>query len=193
MQESRSAKDVEQLLGRVLRMPYAKARKHPVLNQAYAHITARSFGEALHSIQDNLVNNMDFDPMDAALALQSQPAGNNSLFNDESDGSGGTAPSQPSMSVPLPVMPQTPVPAELQDKIEIRPTQSGSTVLIHGEMTQEVEDFILTGVPKKRKRPAKAVLTGATGYSAGRATRQGSSSPTRFTGQSAITFSTCRR
>ncbi|MGY3949593.1 hypothetical protein, partial [Aeromonas allosaccharophila] len=29
------------------------------------------------------------------------------------------------------------------------------------------------------KRPAKAVLTGATGYSAGRATRQGSSSPTR--------------
>lgn len=50
MQESRSAKDVEQLLGRVLRMPYAKARKHPELNQAYAHITARSFGEALHSI-----------------------------------------------------------------------------------------------------------------------------------------------
>ena len=46
---------------------------------------------------------------------------------------------------------------------------------------------------KNRKRPAKAVLTGATGYSAGRATRQGSSSPTRFTGQSAITFSTCRR
>ncbi|WP_434471649.1 DEAD/DEAH box helicase [Aeromonas veronii] len=151
MQESRSAKDVEQLLGRVLRMPYAKARKHPELNQAYAHITARSFGEALHSIQDNLVNNMGFDPMDAALALQSQPAGNNNLFNDESDGSGGAAPSQPSMSVPLPVMPQTPVPAELQDKIEIRPTQSGSTVLIHGEMTQEVEDFILTGVPKKHQ------------------------------------------
>lgn len=44
-----------------------------------------------------------------------------------------------------------------------------------------------------RKRPAKAVLTGETGYSAGRATRQGSSSLTRFTGQSAITFSTCRR
>lgn len=44
-----------------------------------------------------------------------------------------------------------------------------------------------------RKRPAKAVLTGATGYSAGRATRHGSSSLTRFTGQSAITFSTCRR
>lgn len=48
-------------------------------------------------------------------------------------------------------------------------------------------------IPLERKRPAKAVLTGATGYSAGRATRQGSSSPTRFTGQSAITFSTCRR
>ncbi|WP_157830601.1 AAA family ATPase [Aeromonas sobria] len=43
------------------------------------------------------------------------------------------------------------------------------------------------------KRTAKAVLTGATGYSVGRATRQGSSSLTRFTGQSAITFNTCRR
>ena len=43
------------------------------------------------------------------------------------------------------------------------------------------------------KRPAKAVLTVATGYSAGRATRHGSSSLTRFTGQSAITFNTCRR
>ncbi len=50
-----------------------------------------------------------------------------------------------------------------------------------------------TGFKDNRKRPAKAVLTGATGYSAGRATRQGSSSLTRFTGQSAITFSTCRR
>ncbi len=151
MQESRSAKDVEQLLGRVLRMPYAKARKHPDLNQAYAHITARSFGEALHSIQDNLVNNMGFDPMDAALALQSLPPSNPGLFDKATEGSGGSASSQPSMSVPLPTKLETPVPHELKDKIEIRPTQSGATVLVRGDMTQEVEDFILTNVPKKHQ------------------------------------------
>lgn len=52
---------------------------------------------------------------------------------------------------------------------------------------------LLSQSPQNRKRPVKAVLTVATGYSAGRATRHGSSSLTRFTGQSAITFSTCRR
>ena len=58
---------------------------------------------------------------------------------------------------------------------------------------QDKAEFILFVITALRKRPAKAVLTGETGYSAGRATRQGSSSLTRFTGQSAITFSTCRR
>ena len=42
------------------------------------------------------------------------------------------------------------------------------------------------------KRPARTVLTGMC-YSVGSATRQGSSSLTRLTGQSAITSSTWRR
>ena len=61
------------------------------------------------------------------------------------------------------------------------------TLIDHLTLVEETRSEI------NRKRPAKAVLTGETGYSAGRATRQGSSSLTRFTGQSAITFSTCRR
>ena len=44
----------------------------------------------------------------------------------------------------------------------------------------------------KRKRAARTVLTGMC-YSVGSATRQGSSSLTRFIGQSAITSSTWRR
>ncbi len=43
-----------------------------------------------------------------------------------------------------------------------------------------------------RKRAARTVLTGMC-YSVGSATRQGSSSLTRFIGQSAITSSTWRR
>ncbi len=42
---------------------------------------------------------------------------------------------------------------------------------------------------KKRKRAARTVLTGMC-YSVGSATRQGSSSPTRFIGQSAMTSRT---
>jgi type III restriction enzyme len=37
-----SKKDVEQLLGRMLRMPYAKRRAHDELNRAYAHVAKTS-------------------------------------------------------------------------------------------------------------------------------------------------------
>jgi type III restriction enzyme len=47
--------DVEQLLGRVLRMPYAKRRKAGALNRAYAFLSEQSFGEAARSLADKLV------------------------------------------------------------------------------------------------------------------------------------------
>lgn len=59
-----SAKDVEQLLGRVLRMPYAKRRKVPELNKAYAHVSSPNFGEAARQLQDKLVQ-MGFEETEA--------------------------------------------------------------------------------------------------------------------------------
>ena len=49
-----SAVDVEQLLGRVLRMPYAKRRKADALNRAYAFLSEPSFGEAARALVDKL-------------------------------------------------------------------------------------------------------------------------------------------
>ena len=51
----RSAPDVEQLLGRVLRMPYAARRAADDLNRAYAFVSEPSFGEAAHALVDKLV------------------------------------------------------------------------------------------------------------------------------------------
>lgn len=59
-----SATDVEQLLGRVLRMPYAKRRKLDALNRAYAFLSEPSFGEAARSLVDKLVA-MGFEEDDA--------------------------------------------------------------------------------------------------------------------------------
>ncbi|WPB83606.1 DEAD/DEAH box helicase [Sediminicoccus rosea] len=50
-----SAVDVEQLLGRVLRMPYAKRRRADALNRAYAFLSEPSFGEAAKTLADKLV------------------------------------------------------------------------------------------------------------------------------------------
>jgi len=70
LQNVRSGKDVEQLLGRVLRMPYAARRRSPTLNKAYAHVVSRSFSEAASALTDRMVQGMGFNPLDAATALQ---------------------------------------------------------------------------------------------------------------------------
>lgn len=58
MQSMNSSTAVEQLLGRVLRMPYAKARQQEALNKAYAHIVAENFAEAAQNLKDRMVQNM---------------------------------------------------------------------------------------------------------------------------------------
>jgi type III restriction enzyme len=50
-----NSKEVEQLLGRVLRMPYAKRRTVPELNKAYAHVSSHSFGQAARELADSLI------------------------------------------------------------------------------------------------------------------------------------------
>lgn len=59
-----SATDAEQLLGRVLRMPYAKKRTVPSLNRAYANLTSKSFSEAANALKDKLVH-MGFEEGEA--------------------------------------------------------------------------------------------------------------------------------
>jgi type III restriction enzyme len=51
-----SATSVEQLLGRVLRMPYARRRAAPDLNKAYAHVSEPTFSAAANALVDRLVS-----------------------------------------------------------------------------------------------------------------------------------------
>jgi type III restriction enzyme len=67
----RSSTAVEQLLGRVLRMPYAKRRALPELNKAYAHIAEPVFTEAAKALVDKLVQ-MGFDDSEARENIESQ-------------------------------------------------------------------------------------------------------------------------
>jgi type III restriction enzyme len=64
-----SATDVEQLLGRVLRMPYAHRLKADALNRAFAHVSEPSFGAAASALADKLVA-MGFDERDAKDAIE---------------------------------------------------------------------------------------------------------------------------
>lgn len=77
----RSATDAEQLLGRVLRMPYATRRKSPLLNKAYAHLVSRSFAEAAGALKDRLVD-MGFEESEAEAAIEADPTLGEGLFGE---------------------------------------------------------------------------------------------------------------
>ena len=84
-----SAKDVEQLLGRVLRMPYARRRPVEELNRAYAHVSSPSFAQAANDLKDTLVS-MGFEQEEAETVIQRQ-----------GDWLGGATPSLPLAPPPL--------------------------------------------------------------------------------------------
>ncbi|MBL0927749.1 MAG: DEAD/DEAH box helicase family protein [Phycisphaerales bacterium] len=75
---------VEQLLGRVLRLPYAKAKQTDALNEAYAYVTSKEFGAAAASIKDALVES-GFERYEAEAAVSDEGRGSGG-------GSGGAGP-----------------------------------------------------------------------------------------------------
>jgi type III restriction enzyme len=59
-----SATAVEQILGRVLRMPKAKHKSQDVLNRAYAFVTSDNFQETAEKLKDGLVEGAGFNRME---------------------------------------------------------------------------------------------------------------------------------
>ncbi|MCY4236720.1 MAG: DEAD/DEAH box helicase family protein [Cyanobacteria bacterium MAG CAR2_bin_4] len=65
----RNSTDAEQLLGRVLRMPYATRRKAAALNKSYARLVSRHFAEAAKGLLDRLVK-MGFEEREAQANIE---------------------------------------------------------------------------------------------------------------------------
>jgi type III restriction enzyme len=68
-----SSRAVEQILGRILRLPRATRKQHAELNCAYALAASQRFIEAATSLKDALVEN-GFQRMEAELYVQSEDA-----------------------------------------------------------------------------------------------------------------------
>lgn len=66
----RSATGVEQLLGRVMRMPYATRCASKELNRAYAHVPETDFAQAAGVLRDKLVQKMGFEEEEIPETLQ---------------------------------------------------------------------------------------------------------------------------
>jgi type III restriction enzyme len=61
---------VEQILGRVLRMPRARRKTRDVLNRAYAFVASSSFQTVAERLKDGLVDGAGFDRLEAELLVK---------------------------------------------------------------------------------------------------------------------------
>ena len=65
---------VEQILGRIMRLPQAKAKRHPELNKAYAFAASAHFAEVARALGDALVQN-GFEKQEVRdLIVKAEPA-----------------------------------------------------------------------------------------------------------------------
>lgn len=148
-----SSKDAEQLLGRVLRMPYAKRRVIEDLNRAYAHLATSKFSKAAQELTDTLIA-MGFEEMEVAAFLKEQPptVGQSDLFG----GAGGEIPTQPTPPKAIVVeLAQFPDISHLSEpeKKQLSMTQDGdaAVVRITGEVTEAIEQALTPHIDKKER------------------------------------------
>lgn len=116
LQNIQNSKDTEQLLGRVLRMPYAKRRSTDELNNAYAHICSPRTVELASVLQDRIVEGLGFDRLESRDILKSQQGtqpkpepdtGTMPLFTEDNGSDGGTPAAAPVAKMILQIPTQT--------------------------------------------------------------------------------------
>jgi type III restriction enzyme len=148
LQKIGSSRDMEQLLGRVLRMPYATRRRSALLNRAYAHLASPETARVANDLADRLVA-MGFEELEAAQAVfpTSLP-----LFEQ-----GTGLPDLPPLELNLP----TGLPDELRaglaaggaDSYSVVPRpEGGVTVTLRHPPTPEVRAALVAALPDKRAR-----------------------------------------
>jgi type III restriction enzyme len=144
-----SATDIEQLLGRVLRMPYAKSRPNEALNRAYTHVSCPRFGEGARQLTDTLVQKMGFEPDEASAVVEQRQA----LLP------GLAAPGDLFYLPPvlLETLESPPdlsgLDAEVAARVDVQPLPNGTvTVAIHGDIPDELERRLIATTTKPEAR-----------------------------------------
>ncbi|MEQ1512820.1 MAG: DEAD/DEAH box helicase family protein [Lysobacteraceae bacterium] len=145
-QNIRSNTKMEQLLGRVLRMPYAVRRQAETLNRAYAHVCGQSTAQVADQLADRLVA-MGFEEIEVAQFVQPLLTGDllppqapatavESVFEiDEAFGVVATA-----LAVALP------------EHVQVQPKGSNGeagTLSVRGPLTAEAIEAVVAGISRK--------------------------------------------
>ena len=150
-----SATDIEQLLGRVLRMPYAQTRSQAALNRAYTHVSSPRFGEGARALKDTLVEKMGFQPDEADAVIEQRQAvipglGTNADLFNRAPVLLETLDSAPDLSGLAPE-----VAARVQ--VETR-ADGGVNVTVQGDIPDELEQRLIAATPPEGQARVRAAV-----------------------------------
>ena len=147
-----SSKDAEQLLGRVLRMPYAKRRVIEDLNRAYAHLSTNKFSRAAQDLTDKLIS-MGFEEMEIASFLREKPAmeWQPDLFGTVQE----TPPPEynKTLTFELTTFPDiTSLSADEKSHIKMTQVDNVTTIQISGSISEDTQNILLDSATKKNQK-----------------------------------------
>lgn len=146
-----SSKDAEQLLGRVLRMPYAKRRVIEDLNRAYAHLSTNSLAQAAKELADKLIS-MGFEELEVATFLRQQDASQGNLF--DSDGKTNPIPSSSKTTLMVEVedvIDTTSLTEEDRSKIKVSEVEGRKVVTVTGKVSDNLRKVITKVATEPKK------------------------------------------
>lgn len=140
-----SSKDAEQLLGRVLRMPYARRRVIEDLNRAYAHLATTTFAKAATELKDKLIA-MGFEELDLANYVRQYEANEN-----QNDLFGSNDNQQPAITKAIEIVVELATMPELEKLTETERSQLTATttsegaviVKVRGEVSENLQKVIV--------------------------------------------------
>lgn len=153
----KSDKDIQQLLGRVLRMPYATRRKQEAMNKAYAHVTTTHFNLAAAELTKSLID-IGFNPLEAVGAVQREPTPGPGLGLQ---GGANPVPTPPKTTVAVSKPPDlTNVPERDHGNVVFVPNSEGKggTVEITGEVDDSTVEAITLAAPAKEREDVAATI-----------------------------------
>jgi type III restriction enzyme len=150
VQNVRSAKDMEQLLGRVLRLPYAQRRSGAALNRAYAQVCSPNTAAVANQLADRLVA-MGFEEMEAVQAVQAR-------LDEDLFGEGPPAPPEAKSVFMLPDAAAKALAAAAPAAVIVERTEGGTQVTVRGVLPQAAMDAALAAAPKREREAAEKEL-----------------------------------
>ena len=149
-----AAGDAEQLLGRVLRMPYATRRSDPALNKSYACLNSPRFQDAVRGLVDRLVD-MGFEESEVQDNIETmQPELLDGMFGRQTK-------AKPSFHVSLdaPVAELKGIETVAPYKIRVAPDESGKArISVTDYPTPQEEARIFAAMPTRHHKQFQEAL-----------------------------------